>query len=407
VKPPVWRRLFFFLRPPWRGLLFKFGVGIGVATLAVTHQDMLPSSWRPVAQAPTPPTASTPRAVPVTTSLPSTAPATPPPARSALEIRAAAQLPSHRGPVLAIGFQQSGRRVVTLGSDQQVRISELDTGTAVRSIALTTATGGPLPSVASPPALPGTALPAPLLAAAVQGSTAVTAHADGSVIAWDLDKGERIAATRRLDGAIAAVSPTADADRIAVAGNDGKVMILDRRSNGPPAVAGNSHADIVRAMTFVPERNGLLTASADKTIKSWNGESLSLRRTYVGHREAVTALDAAPDGRSFASGADDGAIRLWSMSSNQARRTLRAAHTARISALAHAPDGDVLASAAGDGTVKLWDLRRGREIASLQAAQTAIRALAFTSNGRRLVTAAEDGSVRLWEVPVAVARRGD
>jgi hypothetical protein len=389
------RRLWFFLRPPWRGWVMKLGAGIAIATLAVTYQDLLPAAWQPVPPAPVPPGRPAASVTPV--SPPASAPAAPapaPPARLVPDIKAAATLSGHRGPVLALGFQQSGRRIVTVGADQVIRSTDLDQPHTSRSVTLGGA--GPAAGPATTPAAAAAPPPAPIVAASLLGAQAATAHADGTVIVWDVESGARIATTRRLDGAVTALSPTDDPERMIVAGPDGRIIMLDRRS-GTPVVADEAHRDIVRAVTFVAGRNGILSASADRTIKAWNASSLDLRRTHVGHKDAVTALAAAPDGRVFASGDDAGEVRLWSAFASQSRRTLKA-HTARVSALAYAPDAGLTASAAADGTVKLWDTRRGRELAGVQASMAAIRVLAFTSDGRRLVTAAEDGGVKLWEL---------
>jgi WD40 repeat protein len=232
----------------------------------------------------------------------------------------------------------------------------------------------------------------------IQGTILVTAHSDGTVALWDLDKGERVASTRRLDGSVTAVAFTGDADRVAVAGGDGKLMLLDRKSgSSTPATSGDGHREAITAMIYVGERNGLLTASSDKTIRSWNADSLSRRRTHVGHRDGVSALDVASDGRTFASGADDGQVRLWSTLSSSVRKTLRA-HDAKITALAHAANGDTLASGAADGTVKLWDLKSGRELAFVPVKAGAVRALLFTSDSRRLIVASDDGTVKAWDI---------
>ncbi len=93
--------------------------------------------------------------------------------------------------------------------------------------------------------------------------------------------------------------------------------------------------------------------------KVWNAETLSLVRTYRGHSGAVLALDASADGRTLASGADDGQIRLWSTASTRQIRSMRA-HGGSITSLAFSPGGDLLASASEDGGVKVWDAKRGK-----------------------------------------------
>ena len=380
----------FFLRPPWRGLFFKLGVGAAVASLAVAYQNQL-SSTSPAKPADV--RGSVPKSV---AALPATLP-TP-----KLDPRVVATLSAHRGAVVALGYQQSSRRIVTVGVDGQVRVSEAETGTLVRIFALTAPT--PAVPAATPTVAPIVPL-SPPSAAYLQGNQLVTAHSDGTVALWDLEKGERIASTRRLDGTVSAVVLTGDTDRIAVAGGDGKLMLLDRKTAATaPLIAGDGHRESITALAYVGERNGLLTASADKSIKSWNAETLSKRRTHTGHRDAVTALDAAGDGKSFASGAEDGQVRLWSMLSSSVRRTLRA-HEAKVTALAHSPVGDLLASGAADGVVKLWELKSGKEIAVIATRAGAVRAMTFGADARRLVIASDDGTVKIWDVgSVRVAR---
>lgn len=381
-------RATFFLRPPWRGLFFKLGVGAAVASLAVAYQNQLQPT-APAKQAVPRPAAPNPPPK-QTVALPSALP-TP-----KLDPRIVATLTAHRGSIVALAVHPIGRRIVTVGMDGQVRISDIDTGSLTRAFSLT----------APSPAIPATGIPtvapmaplSPPVAAAIQGNQIVTAHNDGSVALWDLDKGERIASTRRLDGAVSAVAFTSETDRIAVAGVDGKLMLLDRKSaSSAPLVAGDGHREAITALAYVGERNGLLTASADKTVKSWNAETLSRRRTHTGHRDTVTALDAAGDGKSFASGSDDGQVRLWSTLSSSVRRTLRA-HEMKVTTLAHSPVGDLLASGAADGVVKLWELKSGKELAMIVTRAGAVRAMGFTPDARRLVIASDDGSVKIWDV---------
>ncbi len=398
-------RALFFLRPPWRGLLFKLGVGAAVASLAVAYQNQLAhqSPARPPEKS-TASKSSSDKASSVTkqtTSLPSASLPT------KLEPRQVASLGAHRGPVIAMALLADGRRLVTVGSDSQARITEIETGTLVRTFPLVAPSAvapvAPGASQAAPVA-PAANMPPPI-AAVIQGSMLVTAHSDGTVALWDIEKGERVASTRRLDGSVTAVAFTGDTDRVAVAGGDGKLMLLDRKSGvSTPATSGDGHREPITAMIYVGERNGLLTGSNDKTIRSWNADSLSRRRTHTGHKDAVSALDVASDGKTFASGADDGQVRLWSTLSSSVRKTLKA-HDAKVTALAHAGNGDTLATGAADGTVKLWDLKSGRELALVPVKVGAVRALLFTSDSRRVIVASDDGTVKAWDIAgVRVAR---
>jgi WD40 repeat protein len=58
----------------------------------------------------------------------------------------------------------------------------------------------------------------------------------------------------------------------------------------------------------------------------------------------------------------------------------------RVWGLAISPDGKKLASGAWDGRIKLWDLSTGKERANFPAHSDRVYALAFTPDGKALVS---------------------
>jgi serine/threonine protein kinase len=377
-RTPLWRRLTFFARPPWRGLLFKFGVGVAVASLVVSYQGQQRSESTSPASTVTEPMSRQ--------SVPKTAIAAPPvqqvappaPVQPALT-----QLSGARGPVLALSFRAQGRLIVATSSDGMLKIWDGEAATPSRSIAL-----GPSP-----------------IAAALASGQALTAQHDGTLIITDTEKGDRIAIARRAQAQLTAAA-FGDEPVLTAAGTaDGHVVVWDRTSPTSTIVESEeTHTGAVSVLRVVPGRGQFVSGGEDRTVRLWSADQASLERTYRGHGSPISALEVSPSGRTLASGAADGQIRIWSTSSSRTRRSIRA-HSGKVGALAFAPSGDVLASTGADATVKVWDLRRGRAITTLRLQAGPARALAFSPDARGLAIAGDDGIVRLWDLSALKASR--
>lgn len=129
-------------------------------------------------------------------------------------------------------------------------------------------------------------------------------------------------------------------------------------------------------------------------------------RTLIGHLRSVTVLAFAPDGKTLASGGEDGAIKLWDLAEAQERFVV-AGHPepseasfgwsrSGITCLAFTPDGKTLASCSEDSTIKLWDTSTGHERITLPP-ESAASCAVFVPDGQTLVTGGVDGTVRVWD----------
>jgi serine/threonine protein kinase len=93
-------------------------------------------------------------------------------------------------------------------------------------------------------------------------------------------------------------------------------------------------------------------------------------RTLRGHTGPVRSIAYSPDGRTLASGGDDGTVTLWDAAASRVVRILRGHARGAIDAVAFSPDGHQVASASGDGTLRLWDPPRGKRVSSCAGTRT-------------------------------------
>jgi WD40 repeat protein/tRNA A-37 threonylcarbamoyl transferase component Bud32 len=141
-----------------------------------------------------------------------------------------------------------------------------------------------------------------------------------------------------------------------------------------------------RFVAMVSGRPRLLAGNlADGTSELLEPQTLGLKE-----------LAAAPDGQTFATGANDGAVALWSFGEARPRKLLRG-HRATVSALAFAADGRFLLSGAEDRVVRLWD-PAGRELGAFPGHHAGIGAVAIDTAHGLIHSGAADATARLWRL---------
>jgi WD40 repeat protein len=121
----------------------------------------------------------------------------------------------------------------------------------------------------------------------------------------------------------------------------------------------------------------------------------------------VRAVSVSPDGRLLVAAADDGSLRLWSISQPGhpvALATLVPAASGHpLGAAAFSPDGTVIA-AAGFAGVQLWQVTgtaaapQASPLGQPLSAGSAVSSVAFSTAGHLLAAGSADGKVRLWTV---------
>ena len=125
------------------------------------------------------------------------------------------------------------------------------------------------------------------------------------------------------------------------------------------------HRSNIHFAAWSPDGRRLASASVDRTIRLWDGQTGKALQTLEGHTNAVTGVAWSPDGRRLASASDDKTLRLWDGQTGKSLQTLEG-HTDLIWGVAWSPDGQRLASASFDRTIRLWDGQTGQSFQTLE-----------------------------------------
>jgi WD40 repeat protein/serine/threonine protein kinase len=356
-------------RPSLMPIVFKLLVGVGVASAAVAMQDRFPQFES--------------RGSAVTTGITTGTTNPLPQAQIPALVTPIAEVEAHRGSISGAVYSDDGRRIVTTGADGTMKVWDAEHRSLVRTIELD---DGPATSLA------------------LSGGRALTGHANGKVVLWDIDRAEKIASVQRNEANIWAVAFTGDPNRFATASHDWKVTLWDARQASAPLQVLDGHENSVQSLAYSPQRLLLASGSADRTVRVWDLDTLTLKRSYSGPRDFVTSVAFSQNGKLLAAGSLDGRIQIWSVLSQRRLRAL-SGHKGRVADIAFSPSGEQLASAGEDGTVRLWDLQRGRIVRALTGHVGGATAVAFAPDGQHLASAGVDGRLRLWAIPLGQLAR--
>ena len=131
------------------------------------------------------------------------------------------------------------------------------------------------------------------------------------------------------------------------------------------------HGNKVYDVKFLPNKNRLVTASLDSTIKIWDivtttgKPTLELWKSLCGHQNYVLSLATDPAGEWLLSGSKDLTAHMSYLETGEMIYSIKG-HMNSVITVAVSPSGNVFCTGSGDQTVKIWAMNpeEAQEISS-------------------------------------------
>ncbi|XP_029923404.1 F-box/WD repeat-containing protein 10-like [Myripristis murdjan] len=183
---------------------------------------------------------------------------------------------------------------------------------------------------------------------------------------------------------------------VAVGSRERVVRLMDVSSSKEVGPLIRGHAGSIRALLLCEERNLLITASYDLSIRCWNLKTGASMMVLRGHMDTINCLDLHAN--TLVSGANDCKVKVWDLATGKCFENLRFKHHSPVWCVK--TDATLLLSSCAKGLVKMWDTKTASLLKVINAHQSAVKCLFFDSY--HIVTGDSDGKVMAWSTNVNV-----
>ncbi|XP_034418224.1 WD repeat-containing protein 3 isoform X2 [Cyclopterus lumpus] len=152
----------------------------------------------------------------------------------------------------------------------------------------------------------------------------------------------------------------------------------------------------VLCVKFSPDHRLLAVSLLDCTVKVFYTDSLKFFLSLYGHKLPVLCLDISHDSTLIATGSADRNVKIWGLDFGDCHRSMFA-HDDSVMFLQFVPKTHLFFTAGKDKKIKQWDADKFEHIQTLEGHHREVWCLAISPSGDHIVSASHDKSLRLWE----------
>lgn len=140
----------------------------------------------------------------------------------------------------------------------------------------------------------------------------------------------------------------------------------------------------------------LVSGSDDFTLFLWEPEeSKKALARMTGHQALINEVLFSPDGRMIASASFDKSIKLWDGNTGKFIASLRG-HVNSVYQIAWSADSRLLVSGSADSTLKVWNIKTKKLLEDLPGHADEVYSVDWSPDGTRVVSGGKDKVLKIW-----------
>ncbi len=219
-----------------------------------------------------------------------------------------------------------------------------------------------------------------------------------AIMLWDVAKKKKLATFGSIGGRVISLAVSPKGKIIATGilsydfvGDPFRVELWDTKSQKKTMTLPSKNS--ASSLAFSPDGTMLATTGCNlgrcANVKLWNVADGKQIAILKGHTDIVNTVSFSPDGKLLATcSCEDETIKLWNTHTYKAEAILERQDGIAPRTIAFAPNGRMLASGHEGGIVTLWDVTTRKRITDFTANAYDVCCLAFSPDGKTLASSA-------------------
>ncbi|CCH61137.1 hypothetical protein TBLA_0E00760 [Henningerozyma blattae CBS 6284] len=181
---------------------------------------------------------------------------------------------------------------------------------------------------------------------------------------------------------------------------DGDVKLLDYEQMQVKDQLNSIHRGKITGLDWNVDGKSFASGGEDGIVKlfSFENEKIQESNSIEAHEARITAVKYHGCASLLATSSFDSTWKLWDLAKMTELYLQEGGHSTEIFNLDFHPDGSLLSSVGGDGNCVLWDLRSGNRILNIRGHVGQLYNGCWSPNGSEIATAGVDGVIKIWDI---------